>query len=70
MPTLLPRRVYDRVFDAEDRRVYAAWLRRTVLVYGALVLLGMGVVTFLAVTYPDGAGEFAFDAGAIGMLAP
>jgi hypothetical protein len=27
-------------FDAEDRKVYTAWLRKTLIVYGVLILIG------------------------------
>ena len=31
-------------FDAEDHRVYAVWLRKTLAVYGAVILFGMALV--------------------------
>ena len=31
-------------FDAEDHKVYTAWLRRTLAVYGAVILFGMALV--------------------------
>jgi hypothetical protein len=35
-------------FDAEDRKVYWAWLRGTLAVYGAIALCGMVAAAFLA----------------------
>jgi hypothetical protein len=32
------------VFDAEDRKVYAAWLRKTLAAYGAAILFGITLV--------------------------
>jgi hypothetical protein len=52
----------------DDRKVYRAWLRRTVFVYGALMLSGVGVVATLAMTNADRVAKF--DAGAIGMAFP
>lgn len=31
-------------FDAEDRKVYTAWLRKTLAVYGAVILFGIALV--------------------------
>jgi hypothetical protein len=55
-------------FSDEDRKTYHAWLRRTALGYGALILLGIGVVATLALTNADSVAKF--DPGAIGMTAP
>ena len=33
------------MFDVEDRKVYADWLRKTLSAYGAVILLGMALVT-------------------------
>jgi hypothetical protein len=40
------------VFDADDRKVYKAWLRKTAMVYVALVLCCVAVVTLQAMTHP------------------
>jgi hypothetical protein len=46
---LLQRPNYE--FNAEDHKVYTAWLRRILAVYGALVLFGIAVVTVQATTH-------------------
>jgi len=46
-------------FDAEDRKVYAAWLRRTLLTYGAIVLFGISLVAIQAMTHTGNIVEFA-----------
>jgi hypothetical protein len=55
-------------FSDDDRKVYGAWLWRTVLVYGALILLGLGMVSVLVSMKAGSVAEF--NAGAIGMAAP
>jgi hypothetical protein len=37
-------------FDAEDRKVYSAWLRRTIVAYGAMVMFAMALVAVQAMT--------------------
>ena len=49
-------------FDAEDQKVYAAWLRRTLVVYGALALFGIAVVAVQATTHAANVAEFMADA--------
>jgi hypothetical protein len=55
-------------FTADDRKVYEAWMRRTVFAYVALVLFGVALVAALAVTKASIVAEI--DGGAIGMAAP
>jgi hypothetical protein len=31
-------------FDSEDRKVYLAWLRSTIVAYGAMVIFGIALV--------------------------
>ncbi len=38
--------------DADDRRVYREWFRRTVVAYVSLVLCCVAVVTLEAMTHP------------------
>jgi hypothetical protein len=38
--------------DADDRKVYRNWLRKTVVAYVALVLCCVAVVTLQAMTHP------------------
>jgi hypothetical protein len=40
-------------FEAEDEKVYAAWLRRTLVAYGVLVLISISVVTIHATRRPN-----------------
>jgi len=47
------------VFDAEDRKVYSAWLRSTIVAYGALVIFGIALVTVQAMTRTANTVEFA-----------
>jgi hypothetical protein len=42
MPTQRPH----QILDAEDRKVYAAWLRKTLAAYGAAILFGMALIGF------------------------
>jgi hypothetical protein len=46
--TNMPVQRANYKFDAEDHKVYAAWLRRTLAAYGVLVLIGIAVVTVQA----------------------
>jgi hypothetical protein len=47
-------------FDAEDEKVYTAWLRRTLVAYGVLILIGISVLTIHAARGPNLA-EFVVD---------
>jgi hypothetical protein len=51
-------------FDVEDEKVYAAWLRRTLVAYGVLVLIGIAVVTIHATRGPN-VVEFVADAATL-----
>ena len=61
------QRPYEK-FDAEDRKVYAAWMRRVLAVYGLLALFGIVVVTFN--TTPQATSVATSRAGAIALAAP
>jgi hypothetical protein len=58
---------FNRNFTADDRKVYDAWMRRTVFAYVALVLFGVALAAALAMTKASIIAEI--DAGAIGMAA-
>jgi hypothetical protein len=45
-------------FNAEDRRVYGAWLRGALAAYGAVVLCGVAAVAFLATANTPNIAEF------------
>ena len=47
-----------RQLDAEDFKIYKAWLRRTAAVYAGLVLFGAAAVVTLAVTKPPIAASY------------
>jgi hypothetical protein len=64
MPTRLPH----RAFNAEDREVYAAWLRKTLAAYAALALFGIGLVTIQAMTKSESISAYMADA--ISQAAP
>jgi hypothetical protein len=55
-------------FDAEDRKVYAAWLRSTIVAYGAVVAFGIALVAVQAMTRATSTAEFA--ATAVTMTGP
>jgi len=55
-------------FDAADQKVYTAWLRRTLVAYGALILLGAAVVAVQATTHTTNIAKFT--AGAVTPAAP
>jgi hypothetical protein len=59
---------FNRNFTADDRKVYDAWMRRTVFAYVALVLIGVALVAALAMTKASSVAEI--DPAAIGMVAP
>jgi hypothetical protein len=61
------QRPYER-FDAEDRQVYAAWVRRVLAVYGLLVLFGIVVMTVH--TTPQATSVATSSAGAVTLAAP
>jgi hypothetical protein len=48
--------------DADDRKAYGDWLRRTVVAYVALVLFGVAVFILQAMTHP---AEKAFTQGVV-----
>ena len=39
-----------RQFDADDIKVYKAWLRRTAAIYAGLILVGAAAIGTLAIT--------------------
>jgi hypothetical protein len=43
----------------EDRKVYLAWLRSTIVVYGAMVIFGIALVAVQAMTGTANTVEFA-----------
>lgn len=49
----------NREFEAEDRKVYFAWLRKTLIAYGALVLFGMAIVAVQSTMHIANVAEFA-----------
>jgi len=55
-------------FDAEDQKVYAAWLRKTLVAYTALILFGAAVVAVQATTHTTNVAKFT--AGAVIPAAP
>lgn len=59
---------FNRNFNADDRKVYDTWLRRTLFMYAVLALFGLGLVSVVVLTKATTVAEF--DAGAIGMVAP
>jgi hypothetical protein len=64
----MPMRRQTYGFDAEDRKVYSAWLRRTIAAYGAMVMFGIALVTVQAMTGTANPVEFA--ATAVTMTGP
>jgi hypothetical protein len=40
----------NRAFDAEDRKVYGAWLQGTLVAYGVVVFCGIAAVAVQAMT--------------------
>jgi hypothetical protein len=65
----MPTKVhFNRNFTAADRKVYDAWMRRTVFAYVTLVLFGVALVAARAMTKASIVAEI--DAGAIGKAAP
>ena len=64
MPTQLPL----RVLNAEDREVYTAWLQKTLAAYGALILLGIGLVAIQEMTQSENIAMYM--AEAISLAAP
>jgi hypothetical protein len=45
-------------FDAEDHKVYAAWVRRTLIAYGALILVGTAMLAVQATKHTKNVAEF------------
>jgi hypothetical protein len=54
--------------DTEDRKVYLAWLRSTIIAYGAMVIFGIALVAVQATTRTASTVEFA--ATAVTMTGP
>jgi len=54
--------------DTEDRKVYLAWLRSTIVAYGAMVIFGIALVAVQAMTGTANTVEFA--ATAVTMTEP
>jgi hypothetical protein len=50
--TVMPMQHPSHEFDADDRKVYRDWMRNTVVVYVALVLCCVAVVTLQMMTHP------------------
>jgi hypothetical protein len=50
---------FKRNFNDDDRKVYDIWLRRTLSVYGVLVLFGLGLVFALVLTKASTVAESA-----------
>jgi hypothetical protein len=48
----MPMQLPSHQFDADDRKVYRDWLRKTVIAYVALVLCCVAVATLQAMTHP------------------
>ncbi len=55
-------------FDADDAKVYKAWLRRTLAVYAVMLLLGATAITAFALT--QGPNSARFLATALSLSAP
>jgi hypothetical protein len=64
MPIQLP----NRAFDAEDRKVYAAWLRKTLALYGAVILFGIVLVGMQSANHMTNIAMYMGDA--ISQAAP
>jgi hypothetical protein len=52
-------------FDAEDRKVYRAWLQGALAVYGAVALCGITAVAFLAAANAPNVSEYLTNAVAL-----
>jgi hypothetical protein len=44
--------------DAEDQKVYTAWLRKTVIAYGTLILIGTAVLAVQATKHTTDVAGF------------
>jgi len=55
-------------FDADDQKFYNACLRRTVATYGAIVLLGAGIIALQAAMNTTNIAQYA--ASAVADTAP
>jgi hypothetical protein len=55
----------NRAFNADDHKVYHAWLQGIVAVYGAVALCGIAAVTFLAMANVPNVAEFLTTAVAL-----
>ena len=54
--------------DTEDRKVYLAWLRSTIVAYGAMIIFGIALVAVQAMT--GTANTVEFPATAVTMTGP
>jgi hypothetical protein len=54
--------VFERIemsnFDADDVKVYKAWLRRTLAVYAGILLLGAATIAAFALTQGPNSAHF------------
>jgi hypothetical protein len=55
-------------FDADDVKVYRAWLRRTLTIYAGMLLLGAATIAAFALT--EGPNSARFLASALSLSAP
>jgi hypothetical protein len=55
-------------FDADDVKVYKAWLRRTLAVYAGMVLLGAATIAAFALT--EGPTAATYLASALSLASP
>lgn len=55
-------------FDADDMKVYRAWLRRTLAIYAGIVLLAGGTIALFALT--EGPTAAGYLATALNLAAP
>jgi hypothetical protein len=55
-------------FNADDVKVYKAWLRRTLAVYAGMVLLGAATIAAFALT--EGPTAATYLAAALSLAAP
>jgi hypothetical protein len=55
-------------FNADDMKIYKAWLRRTLAVYAGMVALGAATIAAFALT--EGPTAATYLAMAVGLSAP
>jgi hypothetical protein len=55
-------------FNADDTKVYEAWLRRTLAIYAGIVLLAGGTIAVFALT--EGPTAVSYLATALNLAAP